>query len=137
MMRAMGARVAYRRHAPRRRGGRSFVAVSLCLAGLVLAAAFVGITAQGNALAREIAETRAEIASGLADKAAWQALIAEQQTPDYVTQKARDFGFVGPNEELIGVQRGEQPSASSEKVVPALVARVARWISFFFGTRES
>jgi cell division protein FtsB len=131
----MGARAAYRRHSPRRRWGRSLVAVSLCLAGLVLAAAFVGITAQGNAIAREIAETRAEIASGLADQAAWQARIAQQQTPDYVTQKARDFGYVGPNEAIIGVERGEQPSASSDRTLAPILSRIARWVAFFFGAR--
>ena len=58
-----------------------------------------------------------------------------QNTPDYITQKARAFGYIGPNESLIVVQRDAQAAAppSARSVSP--LSRVARWIAFFFGSR--
>jgi cell division protein FtsB len=117
------------------RFGRTLGAVTLCLAGLVLAAAFVGITVQANALEREKAGYRADIAAAQAEHAALSAELARQQTPDYVTQKARDYGFIGPNETLISVQRDGQASDALPRTVREGSSRVARWIAFFFGSR--
>jgi hypothetical protein len=64
--------------------------VSLALAGLVLAAAFVGLTVQGNAIAREIAGYHNDLAADQAQYDALTAQIANQKTADYVQQKARD-----------------------------------------------
>jgi len=107
----------------------------LSLAGLVLAAAFVGITVQANALEREKSAYRADIAAAEADQARWVAHIAEQQTPDYVRDKARDYGYIGTNESLIAVERNGQTSAPSSEAVSTSVSRIARWVAFFFGTR--
>jgi cell division protein FtsB len=131
----VSARVAHRRRSPRFRFGRSLVAVSLGLAGLVLAAAFVGITAQGSAIAREIAGYRADIAAEEAAHAALSARIATQNTADYVQQKARDYGYIAPNESLISIQRDGQASDPLARVASEGPSRIARWIAFFFGTR--
>jgi len=109
--------------------------VSLALAGLVLAAVFVGLTVQSNAIARESAGYRSDI---VADQAAHDALVAQianQKTSDYVQQKARDYGYIGPNESLISVQRDGQASNASSRTVNEGPSRIARWFAFFFGLR--
>jgi cell division protein FtsB len=109
--------------------------VSLALAGLVLAAAFVGLTVQGNAIAREIAGYRSDL---VADQIAHDALVAQianQKTADYVQQKARDYGYIGANESLITVQRDGQASDVSARTASAGPSRIARWFAFFFGAR--
>jgi cell division protein FtsB len=108
--------------------------VGLLCGGLVLAAAFVGITAQGNALAHEIASLRGDIAAEQGRGAQLEATIQEQRTADYVRQQARDYGIVGPNEALVQVQRDGQAGAPSA-VVTKGTSRVQRWITFFFGAR--
>src|SRR5439155_1633961 len=86
---AHDSRVSSRhRRSSRVRFGRSVVAVSLALAGLVLAAAFVGLTVQGNAIAREIAAYKNDVASERAQQDAWTAQIANQKTADYVSHHA-------------------------------------------------
>jgi cell division protein FtsB len=128
-------RAVHRRDRRGQRAGRSLAALALSLAGLVLAAAFVGITVQANAIAREIAGYHADIAAAQAEQAARIAHIAEQQTPDYVREKARDYGYIGANESLIAVEKNGQTSDPSSQVVPASFSRIGRWITFFFGTR--
>ena len=123
------------RRSSRVRFGRSVVAVSLALAGLVLAAAFVGLTVQGNAIAREIAAYKNDVASERAQQDAWTAQIANQKTADYVQQKARDYGYIGPNESIIAVQRDGQASDASTATQRGGPARIARWFAFFFGAR--
>jgi len=136
MMRAMGRRTAHGRR-PRRfaRLARQIVALGVLSAALLLAAAFVGITAQGNALAREIAALRGDIATEQLRGAQLDATIKEQQTADYVRQHAKDYGIVGPNEALVQVQRDGQASGQSAMAVVAGPSRVQRWIAFFFGDR--
>jgi len=109
--------------------------VSLALAGLVLAAAFVGLTVQGNAIAREIAAYRSDILADQAEHDGLAAQIANQKTADYVQQKARDYGYIGPNETLISVQRDSQPSDAFARTVSEGPSRIARWFAFFFGAR--
>jgi cell division protein FtsB len=109
--------------------------VSLALSGLVLAAAFVGLTVQGNAIAREIAGYQTDIAAEQAEHAALAAQIADQKTADYVQQKARDFGYIGANESLIAVQRDGQASDALARTVSEGPSRIARWFAFFFGSR--
>jgi len=135
MIRAMGARSAHRRRSPRVRVGRSVVAVALCLSGMVLAAAFLGITVQANALAREKATLQAEIASTLTDQSALKAHIATQKTDDYVTQLARNLGLIGQNETLFGVQRDSQSNDPSARGTAKTTTHVEKWIAFFFGSR--
>jgi cell division protein FtsB len=117
------------------RFGPNLAAVSLALAGLVLAAAFVGLTVQGNAIAREIASYRSDIVADQAQHDALIAHIADQNTADYVQQKARDYGYIGANESLITVQRDGQTSDAAARTVSEGPARVARWFAFFFGSR--
>jgi cell division protein FtsB len=128
-------RAVHRRDRRGQRAGRSLAALALSLAGLVLAAAFVGITVQANAIAREIAGYHADIAAAQAEQAARIAQIAEQQTPDYVREKARDYGYIGANESLIAVEKNGQASGPSADAGVSSVSRVARWVTFFFGTR--
>jgi cell division protein FtsB len=109
--------------------------VSLALAGLVLAAAFVGLTVQGNAIAREIAAYKNDAAVEQAQHDAWAAQIAKQKTADYVQQKARDYGYIGPNESIIAVQRDGQASDALARTVRESPSRIARWLAFFFGAR--
>ena len=105
------------------------------MAGLVLAAAFVGLTVQGNAIAREIASYHKDVA---ADQARYDALttqIANQNTSDYVREKARDYGYVAPNESIIAVQRDGQTSDALARTVSEGPSRIARWFAFFFSSR--
>jgi cell division protein FtsB len=109
--------------------------VSLALTGLVLAAAFVGLTVQGNAIARETAGYRNDIAADQARHDALAGQIASQKTADYVQQKARDYGYIGANESLITVQRNGQASDALARTVSESPSRIARWFAFFFGAR--
>jgi cell division protein FtsB len=125
----------HRRRSPRVRFGRSVAAVSLALAGLVLAAAFVGLTVQGNAIAREIASYHNDLAADQARNAALTTQIANQKTADYVQQKARDYGYIAPNESIIAVQRDGQAANALARTVRESPSRIARWLTFFFGAR--
>ena len=109
--------------------------MSLALAGLVLAAAFVGLTVQGNAIAREIAGYRSDLVADQAQHDALEARIANQKTADYVQQKARDYGYIGANESLIAVQRDGQASDALARTANEAPSRIARWFAFFFGSR--
>jgi hypothetical protein len=66
---------------------------------------------------------------------ALSAQIANQKTADYVQQKARDYGYIAPNETLISVQRDGQASDAMARPVSQSPSRIARWFAFFFGTR--
>ena len=120
---------------PRIRFGRNLAAVSLALTGLVLAAAFVGLTIQGNAIAREIAGYRSDLLADQAHRESLIAQIADQNGADYVRQKARDYGYIAPNETLIAVQRDGQASDASSLGARLGPSRIARWFAFFFGRR--
>jgi cell division protein FtsB len=123
------------RRSPRVRFGRSLAAVALALAGLVLAAAFVGLTVQGNAIAREIAGYHNDLAADQAQNESLAAQIANQKTADYVKQKARDYGYIAPNEAILAVQRDGQTSDALARTVSEGPSRIARWFAFFFGSR--
>lgn len=135
MMRAMSARTFHRRRPSRMRFGRAVGAVTICVSGLVLSAAFVGITVQANALAREKAGLIADIAVQETQHASLTAQIDRQKTSDYVQEKARDYGYIGPNETLVSVRHDGQASDPSANALNAGPSRIARWIAFFFGTR--
>ncbi len=119
----------------RRTAWRPVVAMGLLASGLLLAVAFVGITVQGNALAREIDALRADIAAQQARQAALQAGVAEKQTDAYVIQKARDLDFVQKGEGIIAVQRDGTAQGGQASAANSGPSRFARWIAFFFGTR--
>jgi cell division protein FtsB len=124
-----------RRRSPRLRFGRTVAAVSLALTGLVLAAAFVGLTVQGNAIAREIAGYHNDIAAEQAEYEGLAAQIANQKTADYVQEKARDYGYIGANESLLSVQKDGQASDALARTVSEGPSRIARWFKYFFGSR--
>jgi cell division protein FtsB len=109
--------------------------VSLALTGLVLAAAFVSLTVQGNAIAREIAGYRSDVAADQARHDGLAAEITNKKTTDYVREKARDFGYIAPNEALIAVQRNGQASDVLVRTVSEGPSRVARWFAYFFRPR--
>ena len=125
----------HRRRSRRVRFGRNLAAVSLALAGLVLAAAFVGLTVQGNAIAREIAGYRSDLVADQTQHDALTAQIANQNTAGYVKQKARDYGYIAPNESILAVQRDGQASDALARTVSQGPSRIARWVAFFFGSR--
>ena len=102
--------------------------------GLVLAAAFAGVTIQENALAREIGTLSGQITSEQARNASLQASAAEKKSSDYVIDKAKELGFVWPWEALIAVQR--DADARAHATTPGeRPSRIARWIALFVGPR--
>ena len=110
---------------------RPALAAGLLAVCLVLALAFVAIAVQGNAVAREVTATRAEIALLQAERAARQAALAVMSGDDYVLQRARDIGYVRPGESLIAVERAEAAPArvaTNERTT----GRLARWLALFF-----
>lgn len=125
----------HRRRSRRARFGRTVIAAALCASGLVLAAAFVGISVQANALDREKAALQADIDAAQARHAMLSEQIERQMTPDYVREKARDFGYIGPDEDLIAIERNEQAGEAIVRGVNEGSARLGRWIAFFFGSR--
>ena len=113
-----------------RRFARQTLAVAVLAACLLVAAAFVAIAVQGNAVARDASGMRSEITALEADLARKQAMIAERQTDQYLVDKARDLGFVKPGEALVAVQR--DGARAVEDAVAAQPGRLAKWWSLFF-----
>jgi len=95
----------------------------------------VGLTVQGNAIGREIAGYQNDLAADQAQHEALAAQIANQNTADYVREKARDYGYIAPNESLISVRRDGQASDALARTVSEGPTRIARWLAFFFGAR--
>ena len=113
--------------------GRPSLAMLLLFSGLLLASAFVAIEIQRNALARDAAAYRADLAAAAAYNQQLTADVATKQTNDYVVNKARDYGYVRPGETLIGVQHDVTPATVIAKV--PTVSRVQKWLALFFGSR--
>lgn len=135
MMRAMPrspARSRARRHWPRLR--RPLLSLAVLAGGLLLAAAFVGITAQGNAVAREAEAIKAQIEAELQRHAALSAAVAERGTEAYIVDRARDFGYVRPGEGIIAVEKAPSGAAAAESG-PVRPTRLQRWWDLFFGPR--
>lgn len=116
------------------RAGRRVAAAAVLAVGLVLTVAFAGVTSQANALARNIDDLHAQIATEQARNEQLQASAAQKKSTDYIVDKAKDFGFVWPWEMLIAVQRD---AAARTNAMPAeqRPPRLARWIALFAGTR--
>lgn len=134
---AAGASRSRRRTRSAREGvralGRPALAMVLLFAGLVLANAFVAIEIQRNALSRDAAAYRADLAAAAADNQRLTADVAAKQTNDYVVNKARDYGYVLPGETLIGVEHEAAPAAVLAS--PPSVSRAQKWLALFFGPR--
>lgn len=113
-----------------RRFARQTIAVAVLAVCLLVAAAFVAIAVQGNAVARDASGMRSEITALEADLARKQATIADRQTDQYLVDKARDLGFVKPGEALVAVQR--DGARAAEDAVAAQPGRLAKWWSLFF-----
>ncbi|MHB8631303.1 MAG: hypothetical protein ACYC9W_05180 [Candidatus Limnocylindria bacterium] len=112
---------------------RPSLAMLLLAAGLLLASAFVAIEIQRNALGRQAAAYRAEIAVAEATHAQLVTDVATKQTNDYVMNRARDYGYVLPSETLIGVQQPAPVPVSA--VIAVTPSRLQKWIALFFGSR--
>ena len=113
-----------------RRFARQTVAVAVLAACLLVAAAFVAVAVQGNAVARDASTIQSEIAALEGDLVRKRAMIAERQTDQYLVDKARDLGFVRPGEALVAVERGG--ARAIEDAVAAAPGRLAKWWSVFF-----
>ena len=113
--------------------GRPSLAMLLLFAGLLLASAFVAIEIQRNALARDAAAYRTDLAAAAAYNQQLTADVATKKTDDYVVNKARDLGYVLPGEALIGVQHDVTPAAVIANA-PS-VSRAQKWLALFFGPR--
>lgn len=113
--------------------GRPSIAMVLLFAGLLLASAFVAIEIQRNALARDAAAYRADLAAAASYNQELTSAVATKQTSDYVVNKARDYGYVLPGETLIGVQHEVTPATVIANA-PS-VSRMQKWLALFFGPR--
>jgi hypothetical protein len=113
---------------------RPVVATGVLALGLVLAAAFTGVTVQANALERAKGMLGDEILVEEARKAQLEASIAQKSTTDYLIQKAQDYDLIKPGEGLIAVER-PGPSANTTHADGGRASRVSRWVELFFGSR--
>ncbi len=113
--------------------GRPSLAMLLLFTGLLLASAFVAIEIQRNALARDAAGYRSDVAAAGAYNQRLTADVATKQTNDYVVNKARDYGYVLPGETLIGVQHDVTPATIIANAPSA--SRAQKWLALFFGPR--
>lgn len=113
-----------------RRFTREAIAAAVLAGCLLLAAAFTAVAVQGNAVARDDAALRSEIAALERDLERKQATIAERQTDQYLVDKARELGFVRPGEALVAIQReGDRAVA---RAVAAGPGRLTKWWAVFF-----
>ncbi|MFN2519563.1 MAG: septum formation initiator family protein [Candidatus Limnocylindria bacterium] len=110
------------------------MAVALFAAFLALTAAFVGVATQTNALSREGAALRAEIAALQVKHVVLDAAAAERRTESYIVDKAREYDYVRPNESLITIQQA--PTPRPDPVAdPGAGGHLAKWFALFFGAR--
>lgn len=126
-----------RTHTRSRRRPRSLrpvVAAGVLGLGLVCAAAFTGVTAQEHALARSMSSLQGDIAAEQARHAQLQASAAEKLTAEYVSEKAKQLGFVKPGEALIAVER-DAKSSDAARDVSGQPSRIAKWVVLFVGGR--
>ncbi len=131
MIHAMSRRTT--KHGPLaslRRFARQTLAAVILAACLLVAAAFVSVAVQGNAVARDASAIQSQISVLESDLARKQAIVAERQTDQYLVDRARDLGFVKPGEALVAVQR-DGPRAV-EDAVAAAPGRLSKWWGLFF-----
>lgn len=122
-----------RRSSPLARLSRPGLAAGALGLGLLLLLAFVGIAVQRNAVARDIAGLTLDIAQEQARNAALQASVAEKATSAYVSDKARELGYVKPGEAIIALDNPQRTPAPPPE--PIEHGRLNRWLMLFFGAR--
>jgi len=115
----------------RRLPTRRLVYLAVFVLAALVGSAFVRVTLQDNALAREAAGMQAEIAVLEAQQAMLRGEVALRSTPAYVEQKARDLGYVKPGEGLATV-REDPTRAASAGTASASETRLERWLRLFF-----
>ncbi|OLC56805.1 MAG: hypothetical protein AUH85_05180 [Chloroflexi bacterium 13_1_40CM_4_68_4] len=107
----------------------------MLIGAALVGSAFVRVTLQDNALAREAVGVHGQIAMLEAQQAVLNAQIATQQTPAYIEQRARDYGYVKPGEGLASVRDGspqQTRTSSAPDAKETILERVQRWIALFF-----
>ena len=108
------------------------VLIGAALAG----SAFVRVTLQDNALAREALAVRGQIAMLEAQGSYLRAEIATRQTREYITEKARDYGYVQQGEGLASVRDASPAAQIDARMHPpdqTLLMRLQRWVALFTG----
>ena len=124
-----------RRTRPQRLPTRRLVFLAALIGAALVGSAFVRVTLQDNALAREAVGVQGQIAMLEAQQAVLNAQIATQQTPAYIEQKAREHGYVKPGEGLASV-RDAAPQQTRTTAAPdakeTVIERLQRWLALFF-----
>ena len=116
----------------RRFPARRLVYLALFILAALVGSSFVRVTLQDNALGREAAGVRGEIAVLELQQAGLKAEVAIRASDAYVEQKARDLGYVKPGEGLASV-RDANPATDARAVTTAsLSSRIERWLALFF-----
>ncbi|HYY55293.1 MAG TPA: septum formation initiator family protein [Candidatus Dormibacteraeota bacterium] len=124
-----------RRTRSRKLPTRRLVYLAVLIGAALVGSAFVRVTLQDNALAREALAVRGQIAMLEAQQSYLQAQVATRETPEYIRQKAREFGYVQQGEGLASVRDGAVvPSGrtTGSDGNASVLARVQRWIALFF-----
>lgn len=124
-----------RRRGSRRLPTKRLAYVAVLVAAALVGSAFVRVTLHDNALAREALAVRGQIAMLEAQQAMLNAEIATRETPAYVEQKARDYGYVKPGEGLASVRDATpRQTATGRAAEPRdiLMARLQRWLALFW-----
>ncbi len=121
-----------RRTRARRLPTRRLLYLALFLLAALVGWSFLRVTLQENALARETARVRADIALLQAQQAGLRAEVLGRETDAYVEQKARELGYVKPGEGLASLRDAtpaRQPRAATPPNAPS---RIERWLALFF-----
>lgn len=121
-----------RRTRARRLPTRRLVYLAIFLLAALVGSSFVRVTLQDNALARETASVRAEIAVLEAQQAGLRALLAMHRTEAYVEQQARELGYVKPGEGLASMRDANPAQPTRSVATQRAASRIERWLSLFF-----
>ena len=122
-----------RRTRSRRFSTRRLAYLALLIGAAVVGSAFVRVTLQDNALAREMLATRAQIAMLETQQSYLQAEVAQRGTASYIEQQARELGYVKPGEGLASVRDAAptQTHPATPDANETVIARISRWLALF------
>lgn len=115
----------------RRLPARRLLYLAVFVGAALVGSAFVRVSLQDNALAREEAAARAQIVLLEAQQAALKADVAMRETPAYVEQQAHELGYVKPGEGLASV-KDVAPRSSPQQAATPTETRLDRWLTLFF-----